>query len=526
LDGSISMEEFIRNPDTVDFIARRTEYLIGYIANNPEVLLTQTLAGRYTVGYTNQKNIPDIIKEFGPAFINSESYVCGLLDMESLETSGILQVQQQPYLSLRGRGVLVGIVDTGIDYTKESFIYEDGTSKVQFLYDQTLVGTPPPAGFFFGTEFTNEQISAALKLQNPYEAVPQRDLSGHGTFLASVAAGREEASGMIGAAPDADLIVVKLKKAQPFYLERYLIPPEQDFAYETSDIMIGIEYVLEKARLLGKPVVICLGLGTNFGGHDGTSIFEEYLTEISTLRGVCVCTAAGNESQARHHYQNILTSVGEEQNIDIRVGEKAGGFPVAIRSSAADRISVSLKSPSGELVGRVPARSGTRREANLVLEKTRVAIEYFFPAETSGDQITIVFFYNTTPGIWTIIVHGDIVLDGNYNAWLPLTGLVSPNVFFLNPSPYITVVVPASAFAIITCGGYNSATDSLYLNSSWGPTRAPVLKPDLLAPAVNVGGVFPSGNGTMDGTSVATAITAGASALLCNGELSTAMMRP
>ena len=507
------LAQFIDNPETISFIVRQTGYLLDYFRNNPDVVLTQPLTGGYTVGYTNRKNVGIVIKSLGPAFINAESYVCGLMETESLEAAGILQVQQQPYLNLKGSGVLIGIVDTGIDFTKSSFIYEDGTSKIQYIYDQTVRGDTP-LGFFIGTEYNNAQINRALKAQNPYDVVAHKDTVGHGTFLASVSAGREEANGPIGAAPDSELIIVKLKKASAFYLERYTVPPEQENAYETSDIMIGIEYILKKAKELGRPVVICLALGTNFGGHDGTSMLEEYLAGISTLRGVCICTAAGNESQARHHVQSVLTSAGEEQNVDVRIGENAGNIVMAIRTTEADRISVSVKSPTGELVSRVPAKSGTRTEVSLVLEKARIAIEYFFPAETSGDQITLVFLYNATPGIWTIIVHGDIVLNGTYHVWLPVTGLVSPNVGFLNPSPYTTTVVPATAFGIITCGAYNTRTNSLYINSSWGPTRAMVLKPDLVAPGVNVEGVYPAGNGTMDGTSVSTAITAGASALL------------
>lgn len=508
-----ALAQFIDNPETMTFIARQAEYLLDYLRINPDVVLTQTLLGRYTVGYLNRRNVSAILRSLGPAFLNAESYVCGLLQTESLEAAGIIQVQQQPYLNLTGRGVLIGFVDTGIDYTKNNFIYEDGTSKIQYIFDQTVRGDTPK-GFFIGTEYTNAQINTALKAQNPYEIVPQNDTVGHGTFLASIAASRQMADGFVGAAPDAELVVVKLKKASPYYLERYAVPPEQENAYETSDIMIGIEYILKKAQELARPVVICIALGTNFGGHDGTSVFEEYLSEIANLRGVCVCTAAGNESQARHHFQSVLTSRGEEQNIDIRVGENAGSFPVAIRNTAADRISVSVRSPSGELVGRVPARSGTRTEVRLVLENVRVAIEYFFPTETSGDQVTLVTLYNATPGIWTIIVHGDIVLDGTYSAYLPLTGLVSPNVGFLAPTPYSTVVVPATAFGIITCGAYNSNTDSLYLNTSWGPTRASVLKPDFVAPGVNVTGVYPTGYGTMTGTSVSAAITSGAGALL------------
>ena len=232
------------------------------------------------------------------------------------------------------------------------------------------------------------------------------------------------------------------------------------------------------------------------------------------LRGICVCTAAGNESQAKHHIQNILRSSDEEQDVNIRVGENAGNILISMWSTAADRLSVSVRSPTGELVGPAPARSGTSYEAKLILEEARVLITYYFPIEISGGQLTAVRIFNATPGIWTIIVHGDIVMDGTYHAWLPLTGFVSPSVVFFAPSPYTTTVVPATAFGIITCGAYDANTNSLYINTSWGPTRASALKPNFVAPGVDVEGVYPSGYGTMDGTSVSCAITTGASALL------------
>ncbi len=508
-----ALAQFIDDPDTMDFVVRQSEYLVEFFRNNPEVALTQMLMGRYVIGYVNRNKSLEVLNNLGASLVSSAAVVCGLLDTESLEASGIYQVQQQPYLDLKGRGVLIGFVDTGIDYTKDVFIYEDGTSKIQYLYDQTERGNTPE-GFYLGAEYTNEQINEALKAENPYEIVPQKDTVGHGTFLASVAAGREDESGFIGAAPDSELIVVKLRKARQFYLERFFVPPEQENAYESTDIMIGIEYILKKARALNRSVAICIGVGTNFGSHDGFSIFEEYLSTISNLRGVCVCIAAGNESQMKHHMQDILTSSGEKQNIDIRAGENAGNILISIWNTASDRISVSVRSPTGELVGRVPARSGMQFEAKLVMERARVGVTYYFPVEESGGQLTIVRLFDATPGIWSIIVHGDIVLDGTYHAWLPLTGFVSPTVGFLNPSPYTTVVVPATAFGIITCGAYNTRTDSLYITSSWGPTRAPILKPDLVAPGVDVGGVSPTGYGTMTGTSVSTAITAGASALI------------
>lgn len=507
------LARFIDDPDTISFLALQSEVLMGYMRDNPNIIYTQTLMGKYIVAYTNRINIESIVQNLGGSYISMIPFVLGLLDTESLEEAGIIEVQRQPYLDLKGRGVLIGFVDTGIDYTQEIFKYEDGTSKIQYIFDQTVRGNMPE-GFFFGAEYTNAQINEALKAANPYDIVPQRDTVGHGTFLASVAAGREDGTGFTGAAPDAELIVVKLKKAGQYFLERYLVPPQQENAYESTMVMVGIEYILSKARELNRPVVICLGIGTNQGGHDGLSLFAQYISEVAGLRGVCVSIAVGNENQAGHHMQNVLPLTGAQQNIDIRVGDNAGNIYIQIWSYASDRISVAVRSPTGEMISRVPARSGVYYEANLILEDAGVSVSYYFPVEGSGSQLTEVRIFNATPGIWAIIVYGDIVLDGTYHAWLPLTGFVSPSVEFLTPSPNTTITIPSPANGIISCGAYNANTESLYIRSSWGPTRAAKLTPDLVAPGVNVGGYYPTGYGSMDGTSVSNAITAGACALL------------
>ena len=506
------LKEFINSPDTVDFILRGSDDLDIFLRENPNVIATQTLAGRYVVCYASASEFVTIIDRLGTSYVSSLSIVLGLLDRPELEASGIIGIQRQPYLDLRGQGVLVGIVDTGIDYTQQVFRYEDGTSKIQAIYDQSVSGTPPE-DFFIGTEYTNEQINQALKAENPYEIVPQRDTDGHGTFLASVAAGRETDS-FLGAAPDAELIVVKLKKARPFYLDLFAVPESQQNVFGSTAVMIGVEYILRKARELNRPVVICLGIGTNLGSHDGFSIFEEYLSGVSNLGGVCLCIAAGNESQARHHTQGKIAAKGQSRNIDVSVVNESSVVYAAIWSSVSDRLSVSIRSPTGELTARLPPKSGSITTNNLVFEQAAIRVVYYFPLEGSGGQVTVVRVTNATPGIWTITVYGDLILDGTFHAWLPLTGLASPGVDFLAAIPNYTVTVPSTAIGVISCGAYNIADDSLYPNSSWGPTRNDLMAPDLAAPGVNVGGIFPTGYGTMSGTSAAVAITAGACALM------------
>ncbi len=506
-------QEFIYHPDTVDFFVRKSPYVDRYIGEHPELLVRQTLLGQYLLVYTHRDNMRRIIQDFGSGFISSASVILGITDRAELEDSGIIAIQNQPYLNLSGRGVLLGFVDTGIDYTKDVFLYEDGTSKIQYLYDQTEQ-TTPPEGFTIGKEYTNAQINAALQAENPYEIVPQRDTAGHGTFLASVAAGRKTVD-FIGAAPDAELVVVKLRRARPYYLAQLMVPPEQEEAYESSAVMVGVEYILTKARELGRPVVICLGVGSNYGGHDGYSLFEDYLRSVAQLRGVCLVTSAGNESQAQHHARGRLNVKDEQQNLELRVGEDGDlGIVISLFNSAADRFSVSIRSPTGELVRRIPAKNGLHIEQELVLEPSMVEVEYFFPLEETGAQITIIRIFQPTPGIWTVTVHGDIVLSGIYHAWLPMTGFSAPSVQFLNPNPYYTVVVPATMRGSVICGAYDSRTETLSPTSSWGPTRVEKQAPDLVAPGVDVGGVYPMGRGSMSGTSPAAAITAGAAALL------------
>ena len=506
--------EFIHAPDTVDFVTRATDAFFDYVRSSNDVVVGQTLSGRYVLGYVKAENFHRLEEALGTAFVSSVPVVLGLLDRPALDAAGVSQVHSQPYLNLKGRGVLIGFVDTGIDYTQDVFRYADGTSKIQYIYDQTAEGEPP-AGFLLGREYAKADIDAALASEDPYALVPERDEDGHGTFLASVAAGGESET-FSGAAPDAEIIAVKLKKARPFYREKYCVPADQENAYESSAVMVGVEYILRKARELGRPVAICIALGSNAGSHDGYSVFEEYLGGVSLQKGVCLCAAAGNEAEARHHAGGVLQSGGAPAQVDLKVGERAGDVYLAVWNTVADRLSVSVRSPSGELVGRVPARPGTAPAADvkLVLEAARVQIEYHFPVEGSGGQLTVIRILGATPGVWSIYLHGDILLDGSYHVWLPMTGFVSPTVEFLAASPDYTITSPATAVGLICCGAYDSASKSLYAKSSRGPARDGRMLPDLTAPGVGVGGVWPYGPGVMSGTSAAAAVLAGVCALL------------
>lgn len=503
------LNEFIASPDTASFVLRYNSLTEKYVNERPYIRLGKLLTGNFIVAYAQRDRLDQILEDLGTT---NSSLVLGLLSQIDLETSGVTQVQQQPYLALRGRGTLIAFIDTGIDYTKKAFQYGNNTSRIQYVWDQTVEGNAPE-GYHIGTEYSNSQINKALRAEDPYSVVPHQDVVGHGTFLTSVAASNETGT-YLGVAPESELIVVKLKKASPFYLNRFLIPPQQQNAFESSDLMLGIEYAIEKAIELDRPLAICIGIGTNQGGHDGYSILEEYLSRISYIVGVTVSSGAGNESNTRHHIQGTIPNTGDSKSVEFDAGTKNSDILIALWNGPSDRLSVSVRSPAGEVVGRIPARSGTNFESRLVLERSTVSIRYAFPVEGSGAQITTIRILEPTPGIWTLTIYGDTILDGTFNAWLPITDFVDPDIVFLSAVPNCTIVVPATAVGVITCGAYNSLNKSLYVNSSWGPTRLPTMSPDFASPGVDVEGILPSGYGRMSGTGVASAFTAGACALL------------
>jgi len=507
-----SLEEFIFDPSTVALILRTESITENFRMRYPLARIGKSLSSGFTIVYVGPFDVSMIYAEFLNIVTSPFPWVLGLLGTPELEAAGILQVQRQPFLNLRGMGVLLGFVDTGIDYTKSVFRYEDGSSKIQYIWDQSIPGNPPDS-YLYGTEYDNKKINEALSAEDPLSVVPHTDTVGHGTFLAAIAGGRESDI-FTGAAPDAEIIAVKLKRARPSEYERYLIPPHQENAFASDDFIMGIQYLIDKAAQLNRPLALCISLGTNLGSHNSLNRLEENVSRSVGHSGIIVCAAAGNEAQAGRHTHGWLASTSETQDIELRVAKRHEDVLLDIWNNPSDRFSVSIKSPLGEQIQRIPARPGLTFQSRLILEQSTVKVEYLYPVNRNGEQLTRIRILSATPGIWTIKVYGDIVFDGNYHAWLPLTGFIDPETVFLRPTPNFTIVTPATAQGIIICGAYNSVSKNLYPPSSWGPTRIPSIAPHLVAPGENVGGVFPSGYGTMSGTSVAAAITTGACALM------------
>ena len=247
-------------------------------------------------------------------------------DTTSLIEAGILQSQGQP-LELTGRRVTIGFIDTGIRYENEVFRTSGGQSRITAIWDQTIQSGEPPAGFEYGTEYTREQIDEALASDNPLQIVPSTDTIGHGTAIASVAAGSRLSDNrrFVGAAPDCNIVVVKLKPIKQYLREYYLIPQDVP-CYQETDLIQAIQYLQKFAVSLYSPLVICLGVGTNLGDHAGVSVFARYLDLVMVRKSRAAVTCTGNEGNAAHHYHGELTRQQPSQNVEIRVGGEMGGF--------------------------------------------------------------------------------------------------------------------------------------------------------------------------------------------------------
>ena len=241
------------------------------------------------------------------------------LDEEALQAGGIIRVQSQPNLALRGQGVLIGFVDTGIDYQNEVFRNSDGSSRILRIWDQSIQSGDTPEGFLYGTEYTKEQIDMALLTDAPLRVVPHRDEEGHGTFMAGLAAGSEKLSEKFaGVAPYAQIAMVKLKPAKE-YLRRFYYIPEGAKAYQENDIMAGVAYLTRLAERYRRPLVIYLGLGSNSGDHSGNSVISYYLNYVSLKRNTAVVVAAGNEATARHHYYGEVAFGQQSDVVEVNV---------------------------------------------------------------------------------------------------------------------------------------------------------------------------------------------------------------
>lgn len=446
------------------------------------------------------------------------------MDLTAPEEVGAIWAQNQKNLGLTGKNVLIAFIDTGIDLANPVFQDANGKTRVIGLWDQTDRSGKAPEGIGYGSAYDRDQINERLRAYRGDSSVflPGKDESDHGTFLAGVAAGsRDAAAEFIGAAPEALILAVKLKPAKP-YLKGLFFVREDAEAYQEDDILMALRYVEEVRSREARPLVVCLGMGTNMGGHTGSSTLGRVLNSLLRERGTTAVVPTGNEANAFHHFQGKLDRMLEEELVEIRVPEGSGGFTLELWADLPERYQVEIRSPGGERVPSYAIGLTSSSVYRFVLEDTQVLVDYRLTGNGSGGQLILMRFERPSPGIWTVGVQGRMVIWGNYHMWLPVEEFVEKGTVFLRPDPNVTLTDPSATQSVITTAGYDHIDGGIYVDSGRGFTRTMQIKPDLAAPAVNVYGPSAKGGYTRkSGTSIAAALTAG----VCAGILEWAIIR-
>lgn len=439
----------------------------------------------------------------------------GMISQPSLEASGITRLRNIPNLNLRGQGVLVGIIDSGIDYTNPIFQYADGTTKIVSIWDQTIQSGNLPYRMNYGSEYIREQINEALASGNPLEFVPTMDEIGHGTMLSGIAAGSEVPDqGFIGVAPDSELVIVKLKPAKP-YLKDFFRVPEETVCYQENDIMFAMEYLINTSFRLNRPMAICLALGTAKGAHDGRGTLSNYLNLQADHIGVAIIVAAGNEGNARRHFQGEVNQLAGYETVELDVGENEKGFSLELWGETPNIFSIDILTPSGEYIPRMEARLDDTWRVSFIFEQTVIIVDYQMIESLSGEQLILMRCSNPAPGIWRFRVYGRGDLRLTYNIWLPMQGFITDNTYFTRSDPNMTILSLGNAKVPITVTAYNIVDDSLYPEASRGYNRSGSVKPDIAAPGVGIfSPVLDHGFAPVTGTSASAAYAAGIAAMI------------
>ena len=453
-----------------------------------------------------------------------------LLDVTSMDAAGITPAGELPVLNNQGAGVIVGFVDTGINYTDSLFRNVDGSTRIIGIWDQTNNSdnsnnieneTAKPFSAFsalYGTQYTAEEINLALNSDNPASIVPTRDENGHGTFLASIAAGnRDERAGFSGAAPQASIAMVKLKPAKQYLRDFYLIQDGAE-AYQENDIMMGVSYLYFLARKYSMPLVVCIPLGTNIGSHMGMSRLGQYLNQVSLSNGSAVITAAGNETGARHHFRAVMDASTDEVTAELRVGEREAGFSMELWAENMGVYTVGFISPTGEVAREISVPLRGENTVSFLLEQTQITVYTQIADVSSGSQFIFMRFENPMSGIWRILIRNSLDIRETFHIWLPVRGFITDETYFLRPDPDTIITDPGNARYPITVTAYDHTKNSIYIHASRGYSLSGRIKPDLAAPGVNILGASVSGRRLtrMSGTSVSAAHLAGAAAILLN----------
>lgn len=396
---------------------------------------------------------------------------------------------------LFGEGVIIGVADSGIDYTNNAFRNADGTTRILKLWDQVT-----------DTVFDEAQINEALLSDNPYSIVNSRDISGHGTHVAGIAAGNyaENRNNNLGIATKSKLIIVKMAE-----------PAENSFP-KTTQLMEAVDFIVKQANEYGMPFVVNISFGNTYGSHDGNSLLSTYFDSVIDANRMVMAIGSGNEGDSAGHAGGYVDTNGIEE-VELQVSEYQRAFGIQLWKDYVDEWGVQIIAPSGVST---PVINKDGYIFTYELDGTIVKLLYGTPKPYSKYQEVYISLIPkeryVKSGIWTIRIHSERTVNGRYDLWLPTSASINENTRFLTPDPLITLTVPAGTRKAITVGAYNGNNDSVASFSGRGFTREDnQIKPDIVAPGVNIVSASNTGGTTIrSGTSMATPFVSGSAALM------------
>ncbi|MGN0144920.1 MAG: S8 family serine peptidase, partial [Clostridium sp.] len=444
-----------------------------------------------------------------------------LTALSPIEASGAPLFADNPYLRLDGTGILVAVIDTGIDYLNEEFMLEDDTTRIVRILDQTIEGVNQniKGNPIFGTQYTEDQINEAIKLYkqggDPYTIVPSKDENGHGTMTAGIIGGRGRNPDLRGAAPNCKFVIVKLKQLPKAALEYSGIKGDAQYVYGEPDLLLAIRYISLLEGELKLPIVIYFPLGTNVGAHEGTGAIESNFDFQSSKVGIIPVTGTGNQGDTQTHTEGRIQDENGDNYIEIKIGKNQQYLNFNIYFSKPDKVAIGIVSPSGEVLEKVDIKLRKIKDYKFIYEGTTVSIYYLDPFIETGDEVAVLKFRDIREGIWKIRLYAEKIIEGKYWAWMPQRELLDKDTRFINPIQTTTLTVPATSSGVVASAYYNQDLNTTVSSSGRGYTKDGRIKPDIAAGGINATVIKPGGGTTVaTGSSVASAVLAGCCALI------------
>jgi hypothetical protein len=518
------MKKSFRAPQDIFSNVNYYHYIVQYQGNIQEEVSKQP--GYYATIINNQYAIlssPIELDTGAPVPTFASVKYIAFADIYTLEEVSPIEASQANFLQLElplrltGRGVNVAIIDTGIDYLNEEFIKENGETKIEYIWDQTINAGEQsgnisvPFGAVYNKSTIQEAINASKEGKSPYDIVPTKDEIGHGTNMAGIIGAVGKNPNLKGIVPDCDFVVIKLRQNIAFK-ERFNI---QIPLFSVTSIFTALEFLYRYSLMSNKPIIIYLPFESNLGSHKGNGFLEQYMDLISQNSGIAIVNGSGNQGASGTHTSGTVLQINESRVVQLYISPEQKNIMIDIWIESPNIMTLNITSPSGESTGTINAEISAIETYSFVFETTSMIVNYAIPEEYSGDQLIRVRLLNITEGIWRFTLTGRSILNGVFNAWIPQEGVSVGGTRFVSSDPYGTISNPATSDYTITAAAYNQTNNNVLDYSGIAFLEDYINRIDVAAGGMNALTVAPNNKtAIVNGTSVSAAVLTGACAML------------